>query len=88
MGVTADSGEVRCPHCNGDDLVRTVSRFARLRSDDQRIDSLLSEADDIGSDASEDRVHELLRDAASVTGDDNLGDELVEMYDTGDDHLA
>ena len=30
----------RCPRCGGERLTRLMSRFARLRSDDDRLDSL------------------------------------------------
>ncbi len=39
-GVVSDNDEPRCPRCASTDFVKLMSRFARGRSDDARMDSL------------------------------------------------
>jgi putative FmdB family regulatory protein len=36
----ADSASARCPRCDGDRLTRLLSRFATVRSEDDRLESL------------------------------------------------
>ena len=37
----SDGSEAKCPHCGGTDLKKLVSRFATVRSEEQRLESLM-----------------------------------------------
>ena len=39
-GVVADEPALQCPRCHGTDLKRLISRVARVRSEDEMLDSL------------------------------------------------
>ena len=43
VGVLANARPPACPRCGGNELDRLVSRFARLRSEDETMDSLTDE---------------------------------------------
>ena len=45
IGVVADPQAPVCPRCNSEHVSRTVSRFARVRSEDSRLDDLADAAD-------------------------------------------
>jgi putative FmdB family regulatory protein len=40
VGVVADSSPLECPKCHGTDLQKLISRFSRVRSEDDVLDSL------------------------------------------------
>jgi putative FmdB family regulatory protein len=44
VGVLADERAPACPHCSGTQLKRLVSRFSRVRSEDDALDSLADES--------------------------------------------
>lgn len=39
IGMTADSRDPACPHCGSTEVRKLISRFMRLRSDDERLES-------------------------------------------------
>ncbi len=43
VGVLADARPPACPRCGGSALTKQVSRFARLRSEDETLESLSDE---------------------------------------------
>ncbi|MFX8809342.1 zinc ribbon domain-containing protein, partial [Acinetobacter baumannii] len=40
IGMTAEADKTDCPHCGSKDARRLISRFARYRNEDDRIDEL------------------------------------------------
>jgi putative FmdB family regulatory protein len=45
VGVLASAKSPACPQCGGTSLTKQVSRFARVRSEDDALDSLADEAE-------------------------------------------
>jgi putative FmdB family regulatory protein len=45
VGVVARESPLVCPHCGSDESTRIMSRFARVRSEDEVLDSLADSAD-------------------------------------------
>lgn len=75
VGVVADEKPIACPGCGAADATRVMSRFARVRSEDEVLDSLADSADLSGVDEN---------DPASVARFmKQMGDEMGE--DFGDD---
>jgi putative FmdB family regulatory protein len=75
VGVVADEKPIACPRCGSADSARVMSRFARVRSEDEVLDSLADSADLAGVDEN---------DPASVARFmKQMGDEMGE--DFGDD---
>lgn len=80
IGVVADAPPPICPKCGSGNVTRAVSRFARLRSEDEAIDSLAERAE--GLDESDPRaMRGLIRDMASEMGDDVDADEFEAMME-------
>jgi len=68
-----------CEHCGGRDLTRLMSRFAMVRSDDDRMDHLGDDA--AGLDENDPRsVARWMRKMGKELGDD-AGEDFEEMVD-------
>ena len=80
VGVVADATPPTCPKCGSANVAKAVSRFARLRSDDEAIDNLAERAE--GMDESDPRaMRGLIRDMASEMGDDVDADEFEALME-------
>lgn len=87
VGVVADATPPICPKCGGGDLKKAVSRFARLRSEDEAIDNLADAADNLDENDPK-AMRRLMRDMASEMGDDGDADELTEAFEEAMDTEA
>ena len=70
-----------CEHCGGTDLTRLLSRFAMVRSEDDRFDSLTSDA--ALGDVDENDPKSMARWARKMGQElgEDMGDEFNEMVD-------
>ena len=86
VGVVASASNPACPRCGAsDDLTKLVSRFARLRSEDETIDALAEQADGLDSDDPK-AMRRLMKEMAGEMGDDMDADEFEAlMEDAGDE---
>jgi putative FmdB family regulatory protein len=79
VGVVAGDGNTDCPRCGGSNIRRVVSRFARLRDEDERLEAL---EDSVRSHGGEERgammslMKELGPEIRDEFGED--ADELIE----------
>jgi len=70
-----------CPRCHGENVSRLISRFAVVRSEESRLDSLADSADLGGLDENDPRsIARWARKMSRETGED-LGPEFGEMVD-------
>ena len=88
IGVVAERQEEKCPHCGSANVGRLISRFARLRSEDDIIESVAdpSKAGDLEDPK---QLHSWMKRMGKEMGDD-LGDdfdELIEDADSPSDEL-
>ena len=73
--------EVRCRHCDGDDLERLVSRFATPKSEDARMDALADPASFAGVDEDDPKsVARWMKKMGGEMGED-FGDDLDQAMD-------
>jgi putative FmdB family regulatory protein len=81
VGVVAEAPRPRCPVCGGENLTRAVSRFARTRSGESRLDALTTSMDGLDqSDTS--AMRSTLRELVSEAGEDELSrDEVNELVE-------
>jgi putative FmdB family regulatory protein len=84
VGVVADAPPPVCPRCGGTDLKKLVSRFARLRSEDEAIDALAEQADRL-DESDPKAVRRLVREMAGGMGDDMDADEFEQIMDEAPD---
>ena len=77
----SDPGTPRCPRCGGEQLTRLMSRFATVRSEDERLDSLADPGQAGDLDENDPRsVARWMKKMGGELGDD-VGDDWDEMVD-------
>jgi putative FmdB family regulatory protein len=84
VGVVADAKPPTCPKCKGTDLTKLVSRFARLRSEDESLDELADAADMADPDDPK-AMRRLMKEMAAEMGDDMDADEFEALMEEADD---
>jgi putative FmdB family regulatory protein len=88
VGVVADAPPPACPKCGrSDTLTKLVSRFARLRSEDDALDALADQADAVDENDPQ-AMRRLMKDMAGEMGDDLDGDEFESLMDEAMDEEA
>lgn len=101
VGVIAQDDPVQCPRCGSTDATRLISRFARLRNEDDMIDDML-DPDRIGDPEDPKTMRRWMKEMGKELGED-FADEFDELLveeekkgtagegetadDTGDDLL-
>ena len=85
VGVLASAKQPACPRCGGVELTKLVSRFARVRSEDDALDALADEAEygDIENDPK--AMRKWVRDMGKAMDEDldEDFDEAMEEEMTG-----
>jgi len=80
IGVVANTTPLQCPRCNSTELTRQISRFARVRSDDESMDALASEMEAMGDGDDPKAMRRLMREMGREMGED-LDDDFEQMMD-------
>lgn len=80
VGVVANPKPVACPRCGGEDLTKRVSRFARVRSEDDALESLCDESKygDIENDPA--AMKRWMKDMSAAM-DEDLGDDFEQALE-------
>lgn len=80
VGVIANPKPTACPRCGGVDLTKQVSRFARVRSEDDALESLCDETKygDIENDPT--AMRRWVKDMSAAM-DEDLGDDFEEALE-------
>jgi putative FmdB family regulatory protein len=84
VGVVADAKPPACPKCGGTDLTKLVSRFARVRSEDDCLDELADAADRADPDDPK-AMRRLMKEVAAEMGDDMDADEFESLMEESED---
>lgn len=79
VGVVAEPQEEKCPNCGSAAVSRLVSRFARLKSEDDLI-SDLADLSNVGDLDDPKQLHSWMKRMGREMGED-LGDDLDEALD-------
>jgi putative FmdB family regulatory protein len=79
LGVVANTQPLACTHCGSQNIVRLISRFARVRSEADALDAI---ADTVESTGEEDpaTLRRLMKDMTSALGED-MDDEIEELIE-------
>jgi putative FmdB family regulatory protein len=80
IGMTSEPDSEKCPHCAGVKVTRLVSRFARVRSEDDRVEEFADEMDVIGEPDSPSRMRGMVREMGKAM-DDDMADEMEEVFE-------
>jgi len=80
VGVIANAKPPACPRCGGNDLQKRVSRFARVRSEDDALESLCDETQygDIENDPK--AMRRWVKDMGAAM-DEDLGEDFEEALE-------
>lgn len=81
VGVLASPLPVQCPRCRSTRVRKLVSRFARLRSTDEALESLAERADSL-DESDPKALRSLMREVAGDLGEDMTGDDVEELLET------
>lgn len=88
VGMTAEPDVLACPNCGAQRGTKLVSRFARYRTEDDRIDEVADRLEAMGEPESAGGMRDLVRDMGKAM-DDDMADEMEEMLEsdmgTGDE---
>lgn len=80
VGVVAQSDDERCPHCGALDATKLVSRFARYRGEDDRLDELADRMESVGEPDSPTEMRRMMREMGKAM-DEDAADEMEEMLE-------
>ena len=80
IGMTAQPDDERCPHCQNSDTSRLVSRFARVRSEDDRVDEIAGELESMGDPESPADARRLVREVGKAM-DEDVSDVMEEIFE-------
>ncbi|MCS6774947.1 MAG: zinc ribbon domain-containing protein [Chloroherpetonaceae bacterium] len=80
VGVVASSTPLQCPHCASTEVHRRISRFARVRSEDDALDALAEDLEAAGDTDDPRAMRRLMREIGKEMGED-LDDEFEQMLE-------
>lgn len=80
IGMTAESNDEACPHCGSKRTRKLVSRFARVRSEDDRIDALADQLETMGEPDSPSEMRQMVREMGKAM-DEDMADDMEEMFE-------
>ena len=83
VGMVAQPDDGACPHCGSGDTAKLVSRFARYRSEDDRLDELADRMDQMGEPESPAEARRLAREFGKAM-DEDASDEMEEFLEAED----
>ena len=80
IGVAAGPDDTTCPHCGSKDTSKLVSKFARHRNEDDRIDAIADKLELMNEPETGSDMREIVRELGKAT-DDDVSAELEEMFE-------
>lgn len=80
VGMVADPGDDKCPHCGASQATKLVSRFARYRTEDDRIDELADQLETMGEPDSPSEMRSMMKEMGKAM-DEDTSDEMEEMFE-------
>ena len=80
VGMTAERDDLSCPKCSSKNASRLVSRFARLRTEDDRIDEIADGLEGMGDPDSPAQMRRMVREMGKAM-DDDVSDDIEEMLE-------
>ena len=78
--MTAEKDDETCPHCGAANATRLVSRFARARSEDDRVDEIADDLEFMGEPDSPTEMRSKVKEMGKAM-DEDLSEEMEEMFE-------
>jgi putative FmdB family regulatory protein len=80
VGMVAEPDDEKCPNCGSRNTSKLVSRFARYRSEDDRIDEIADRLDVMGEPDSPSGMRTMMREMGKAMDEDSA-DEMEELFE-------
>src|SRR2546423_6308188 len=80
VGVVAQPSPLACPKCQSTELNRQLSRFSRVRNEDDALDSLADEMESLGDTDDPKTLRRMMKEVSGAMGED-LDDDFEEMME-------
>jgi putative FmdB family regulatory protein len=80
VGMVAAPDDENCPHCGSRDTSKLVSRFARVRNEDDRIDEIADRLEGMGEPDSPSEMRQIMREMGKAL-DEDVSDEMEELFE-------
>lgn len=80
LTLSEDPNQSPCPHCGSQNHQKLVSKFRRLRSEDDRIDHIADKLEAMDQPESTGEMREFIKEMGRAT-DDDMSAELEEMFE-------
>lgn len=81
LGHGDDPGCEPCPSCHSTGCIKLVSRFRRMRSENDRIDAIADHLETMDEPQSASEMREYVKEMGRAT-DDDMSDDLEEMFES------
>jgi hypothetical protein len=78
--MTAETDDERCPHCGSADVAKLVSRVARYRTEDDRVEELADRLDTMEEPDSPSAMRRMAREMGKAL-DEDVSDEIEEVFE-------
>lgn len=80
VGVVSGPEEPKCPNCGGLKAARLISRFARGRTEDDRIDEMADQLETMGEPESPSEMRRMVREMGKAM-DEDASEEMEDMFE-------
>jgi putative FmdB family regulatory protein len=80
VGMVAAADDSKCPKCGSVQTDKLVSRFARYRSEDDRVDELADRIETMGEPDSPQQMRSIMREMGKALDEDS-SDEMEELFE-------
>ena len=80
IGMTAEPDEEICPHCGSSSVSKLVSRVARYRTEDARVDEIADRLDAMDEPDSPSEMRDMVKEMGKAL-DEDVSDEIEEMFE-------
>jgi len=81
IGMVAEPDEEKCPHCGSTSTVKLISRFARFRNEDDRVDELADKLEGMSEPETTSEMRQMMREMGKAM-DEDVSDEMEEMFES------
>jgi putative FmdB family regulatory protein len=81
VGMTSQADDLRCPECGAEAGTKLVSRFARVRNEDDRIDEVADRLESMGEPDSPSQMREVMKEVGRAM-DEDMSSEMEEMFES------
>lgn len=78
--MVAEPDDSRCPHCQSHDTAKLVSRFTRVRNEDDRMDEMADRLESMGEPDSPREMRDVMKEMGKAM-DEDVSDEMEELFE-------